>query len=89
MHYLQDQHEIKDLLKVTLPCANSGFSMTQVETSIYLFYFLLFVSTFQAAVGDLPIQDVCYSPTTKKLMVRLADACDRYAAGLFLGISKR
>ncbi|KAL1263062.1 hypothetical protein QQF64_005801 [Cirrhinus molitorella] len=31
----------------------------------------------KAAVGDLPIQDVCYSPTTKKLMVRLADTCDR------------
>ncbi|XP_052428794.1 phenazine biosynthesis-like domain-containing protein [Carassius gibelio] len=31
----------------------------------------------KAAVGDLPIQDVCYCPTTKKLMVRLADACDR------------
>ncbi|XP_058652923.1 phenazine biosynthesis-like domain-containing protein isoform X2 [Onychostoma macrolepis] len=31
----------------------------------------------QAAVGDLPIQDVCYSKTTKKLMVRLADTCDR------------
>ncbi len=31
-------------------------------------------------MGDLPIQDVCYSPTTKKLMVRLADACDRCAA---------
>ncbi|XP_065152928.1 phenazine biosynthesis-like domain-containing protein 2 [Paramisgurnus dabryanus] len=31
----------------------------------------------RAAVGDLPIQDVCYSETTKKLMVRLADTCDR------------
>uniref|UniRef100_A0A8C2L425 Phenazine biosynthesis-like protein domain containing 2 n=1 Tax=Cyprinus carpio TaxID=7962 RepID=A0A8C2L425_CYPCA len=31
----------------------------------------------KAAVGNLPIQDVCYSPTTKKLMVRLADTCDR------------
>ncbi len=40
-------------------------------------------------MGDLPIQDVCYSPTTKKLMVRLADACDRCAAGLFLSISKK
>ncbi|XP_048060701.1 phenazine biosynthesis-like domain-containing protein [Megalobrama amblycephala] len=31
----------------------------------------------KAAVGDLPIQDVCYSPTTKKLMIRLADTCNR------------
>ncbi|KAK7148672.1 hypothetical protein R3I93_012879 [Phoxinus phoxinus] len=31
----------------------------------------------KAAVGDLPIQDVCYSPSTKKLMIRLADTCDR------------
>ncbi|XP_073690099.1 phenazine biosynthesis-like domain-containing protein [Garra rufa] len=31
----------------------------------------------KAAVGDLPIHEVCYSPTTKKLMVRLADTCDR------------
>ncbi|XP_056113181.1 phenazine biosynthesis-like domain-containing protein [Rhinichthys klamathensis goyatoka] len=30
----------------------------------------------KAAVGDLPIQDVCYCPTTKKLMIRLADTCD-------------
>uniref|UniRef100_A0A9J7X8G2 Phenazine biosynthesis-like protein domain containing 2 n=1 Tax=Cyprinus carpio carpio TaxID=630221 RepID=A0A9J7X8G2_CYPCA len=41
----QDQHEIKDLLKV--------------------------------AVGDVPIQEVCYSPTTRKLMIRLADTCSR------------
>ncbi|KAI7805516.1 phenazine biosynthesis-like domain-containing protein [Triplophysa rosa] len=31
----------------------------------------------KAVVGDLTIQDVCYSETTKKLMVRLADTCDR------------
>ncbi|XP_056113182.1 phenazine biosynthesis-like domain-containing protein [Rhinichthys klamathensis goyatoka] len=31
----------------------------------------------KAAVGDLPIQDVCYCPSTKKLMIRLADTCDR------------
>ncbi|RXN27781.1 phenazine biosynthesis-like domain-containing [Labeo rohita] len=31
----------------------------------------------KAAVGDLPIHEVCYSPTTKKLMVRLADTCNR------------
>ncbi|XP_077093308.1 phenazine biosynthesis-like domain-containing protein [Siphateles boraxobius] len=31
----------------------------------------------KAAVGDLPIQDVCYSLSTKKLMIRLADTCDR------------
>ncbi|XP_056326908.1 phenazine biosynthesis-like domain-containing protein [Danio aesculapii] len=30
-----------------------------------------------AVVGDLPIECVCYSPTTKKLMIRLADTCDR------------
>ncbi len=33
---------------------------------------------FQAVVGDVPIQDVCYSPSTRKLMIRLADTCDRY-----------
>ncbi|XP_055027214.2 phenazine biosynthesis-like domain-containing protein [Misgurnus anguillicaudatus] len=31
----------------------------------------------KAVVGDLPIQDVCYSETTKKLMVCLADTCER------------
>ncbi|TSK22615.1 Phenazine biosynthesis-like domain-containing protein 2 [Bagarius yarrelli] len=31
----------------------------------------------QAAVGDLPIQEVCYCKTTKKLLVRLLDTCDR------------
>ncbi|ROL49088.1 Phenazine biosynthesis-like domain-containing protein 2 [Anabarilius grahami] len=31
----------------------------------------------KAAVGDLPIQDVCYSPTIKNLMIRLADTCNR------------
>ncbi|KAI7805307.1 phenazine biosynthesis-like domain-containing protein [Triplophysa rosa] len=35
------------------------------------------IDLLRAAVGDLPIQDVCYSETTKKLMVRLADTCDR------------
>ncbi|XP_062852287.1 phenazine biosynthesis-like domain-containing protein 2 isoform X2 [Trichomycterus rosablanca] len=32
-----------------------------------------------AAVGDLPIQDVCYSKSIKKLLVRLSDSCDRSA----------
>ncbi|XP_067241333.1 phenazine biosynthesis-like domain-containing protein isoform X1 [Chanodichthys erythropterus] len=31
----------------------------------------------KAVVGDLPIQDVCYCPTTWNLMIRLADTCDR------------
>lgn len=31
----------------------------------------------KAAVGDLPIEDVCYSPAMRILMVRLADTCDR------------
>ncbi|KAG7333881.1 hypothetical protein KOW79_002288 [Hemibagrus wyckioides] len=31
----------------------------------------------KAAVGDLPIQEVCYCKTTKKLLVRLLDTCDR------------
>ncbi|XP_050982226.1 phenazine biosynthesis-like domain-containing protein isoform X2 [Labeo rohita] len=31
----------------------------------------------KAAVGDLPIHEVCYNPTIKYLMVRLADTCDR------------
>ncbi|XP_067241336.1 phenazine biosynthesis-like domain-containing protein 1 isoform X2 [Chanodichthys erythropterus] len=31
----------------------------------------------KAVVGDLPIQDVCYSATTRKLMIRLSDTCDR------------
>uniref|UniRef100_A0A673GHH2 Phenazine biosynthesis-like domain-containing protein n=1 Tax=Sinocyclocheilus rhinocerous TaxID=307959 RepID=A0A673GHH2_9TELE len=41
----------------------------QGKTSIYVH--------FQAVVGDVPIQEVCYSPTTRKLMIRLADTCDR------------
>ncbi|XP_051945361.1 phenazine biosynthesis-like domain-containing protein [Xyrauchen texanus] len=31
----------------------------------------------RAAVGDLPIHDVYYCATTKKLMIRLADTCNR------------
>ncbi|XP_033479677.1 phenazine biosynthesis-like domain-containing protein 1 isoform X1 [Epinephelus lanceolatus] len=38
-----------------------------------------FRDIIQAAVGNLPIQDVYLSSTTKKLMVRLADSCDRSA----------
>ncbi|XP_056134074.1 phenazine biosynthesis-like domain-containing protein 1 isoform X2 [Lampris incognitus] len=33
--------------------------------------------TREAAVGDHPIQDVYLSSSTKKLMIRLADSCDR------------
>ncbi|XP_017571293.1 phenazine biosynthesis-like domain-containing protein 1 isoform X1 [Pygocentrus nattereri] len=33
----------------------------------------------KAVVGDLPVQDVYYCKTTKKLLVRLADTCDRSA----------
>ncbi|TKS69947.1 Phenazine biosynthesis-like domain-containing protein 1 [Collichthys lucidus] len=36
-----------------------------------------FREIIKAAVGDLPIQDVYLSANTKKLMVRLADSCDR------------
>ncbi|XP_073690100.1 phenazine biosynthesis-like domain-containing protein [Garra rufa] len=32
----------------------------------------------KAVVGDVPIQDVCFSPTTRNLLIRLADTCDRY-----------
>ncbi|XP_056326528.1 phenazine biosynthesis-like domain-containing protein [Danio aesculapii] len=31
----------------------------------------------KAVVGDLPIEDVCYSPALRWLMIRLADSCDR------------
>ncbi|XP_030626233.1 phenazine biosynthesis-like domain-containing protein 1 [Chanos chanos] len=31
----------------------------------------------EAAVGDLPIQDLCYCKNSKKLLVCLADTCDR------------
>lgn len=36
-----------------------------------------FKEVIKAAVGDHPVQEVCLCPTTKKLMVRLADTCDR------------
>uniref|UniRef100_UPI0037E9137B phenazine biosynthesis-like domain-containing protein 1 n=1 Tax=Semicossyphus pulcher TaxID=241346 RepID=UPI0037E9137B len=36
-----------------------------------------FRDIIKAAVGNHPIQDVYLSPTTKKLMIRLADSCDR------------
>ncbi|XP_027030724.1 phenazine biosynthesis-like domain-containing protein 2 [Tachysurus fulvidraco] len=36
-----------------------------------------FNNILKAAVGDLPIQEVCYCKTTKKLLVRLLDTCDR------------
>ncbi|XP_062852288.1 phenazine biosynthesis-like domain-containing protein 2 isoform X3 [Trichomycterus rosablanca] len=38
-----------------------------------------FKDLLKAAVGDLPIQDVCYSKSIKKLLVRLSDSCDRSA----------
>lgn len=31
----------------------------------------------QTAVGNNPVQDVCLSSNTKKLLIRLADSCDR------------
>ncbi|KAK2896669.1 hypothetical protein Q8A67_011157 [Cirrhinus molitorella] len=31
----------------------------------------------KAIVGDIPIQDVCFNPTTRNLLIRLADTCDR------------
>ncbi|KAF4090542.1 hypothetical protein AMELA_G00053210 [Ameiurus melas] len=37
-----------------------------------------FNDILKAAVGELPIQDVCYCKTTKELLVRLHDTCDRY-----------
>uniref|UniRef100_A0A3Q1BRC9 Phenazine biosynthesis like protein domain containing n=1 Tax=Amphiprion ocellaris TaxID=80972 RepID=A0A3Q1BRC9_AMPOC len=36
-----------------------------------------FRDIIKVAVGNHPVQDVCLSPTTKKLMIRLADSCDR------------
>ncbi|KAM9476802.1 phenazine biosynthesis-like domain-containing protein [Clarias gariepinus] len=36
-----------------------------------------FNDILKAAVGDLPIQEVCHCKTTKKLLVRLLDTCDR------------
>ncbi|KAM8762901.1 phenazine biosynthesis-like domain-containing protein 1 [Acanthopagrus schlegelii] len=36
-----------------------------------------FRDIIKAAVGNHPVQDVYLSPNTKKLMVRLADSCDR------------
>ncbi|KAI5617417.1 phenazine biosynthesis like protein domain containing [Silurus asotus] len=36
-----------------------------------------FNDILKAAVGDLPIHEVCHCKTTKKLLVRLADTCDR------------
>ncbi|XP_034043283.1 phenazine biosynthesis-like domain-containing protein 1 [Thalassophryne amazonica] len=36
-----------------------------------------FKAVIKAAVGDHPVQDVCLSTSTKKLMLRLADSCDR------------
>ncbi|KAK2896667.1 hypothetical protein Q8A67_011155 [Cirrhinus molitorella] len=33
----------------------------------------------KAVVGDVPIQDVCFNPTTGNLLIRLADICDRSA----------
>ncbi|XP_076831095.1 phenazine biosynthesis-like domain-containing protein [Brachyhypopomus gauderio] len=36
-----------------------------------------FKDLLKAAVGDMPVQEVCYCKTTKKLLVRLADTCDR------------
>ncbi|XP_075880312.1 phenazine biosynthesis-like domain-containing protein 1 [Nelusetta ayraudi] len=36
-----------------------------------------FKDLIKAAVGDQPVQDICFSSTTKKLLLRLADSCDR------------
>lgn len=36
-----------------------------------------FRDIIKVAVGNHPVQDVYLSPTTKKLMIRLADSCDR------------
>ncbi|KAJ3592796.1 hypothetical protein NHX12_005135 [Muraenolepis orangiensis] len=38
-----------------------------------------FKDIVKAAVGHLPVQDVYLSPSTKKLLIRLADTCDRSA----------
>lgn len=41
--------------------------------------FLCLFSIFhQAAVGDMVVQDLRYSPDTKKLLVRLSDTYERY-----------
>ncbi|XP_036430414.1 phenazine biosynthesis-like domain-containing protein 1 [Colossoma macropomum] len=39
----------------------------------------LYKDLLKAAVGDLPVQDVCLCKTTKNLLVRLADSCGRSA----------
>ncbi|XP_051800972.1 phenazine biosynthesis-like domain-containing protein isoform X2 [Acanthochromis polyacanthus] len=36
-----------------------------------------FRDIIKVAVGNHPVQDVCLSPTTKKLLIRLADSCER------------
>ncbi|CAL8243484.1 unnamed protein product [Lota lota] len=38
-----------------------------------------FKDIIKAAIGNLPVQDVCLSPSTKKLLIRLADTCERSA----------
>lgn len=37
----------------------------------------LLLYVIQAAVGNHPVQDVYMSSNTKKLLIRLADSCDR------------
>ncbi|XP_077093600.1 phenazine biosynthesis-like domain-containing protein [Siphateles boraxobius] len=53
-----------------------GFGMS-VRESVLASGETNFYVHLQAAAGDLPIQDVCYCPTTWNRMIRLADTCDR------------
>lgn len=43
-----------------------------------LFCFSIHVFVTQAAVGDLPVQHVCFSSTINFALFRLADSCDRW-----------
>ncbi|XP_057707319.1 phenazine biosynthesis-like domain-containing protein isoform X1 [Corythoichthys intestinalis] len=53
-------------------------SETNISRSRLLFFIsCIHVSLFQAAVGNHPVQDVYYSTSTKKLLLRLSDSCDR------------
>lgn len=43
-----------------------------------LFFFVPLTLFYQAAVGDMIVQDLRYSPDTKKLLVRLSDTYERF-----------
>ncbi|NXL34358.1 PBLD protein, partial [Glaucidium brasilianum] len=65
--------QVEDHIVLDLPLY---FTYPQVDSSDNVFLCLL--SLFhQAAVGDMVVQDLRYSPDTKKLLVRLSDAYER------------